>query len=353
MIKIASCAALLFAIPLLTTPAIDDLPINKIQVIGSHNSYKVAIDLHLFKVFSQKDSVSASRIDYEHIAVTEQLNKGLRNLEIDVYADAKGGKYAHPRGLDWAKDQAPYDVNKEMDAPGFKVFHIQDLDFRSDFLTFKGGLEKLKAWSDAHPDHTPIFITLEPKDNQMKGEGFSAPEAFTPATFDALDQAILTTLGKDKVIVPDDVRGNYPTLEAAVLKDNWPTLKQAKGKFLFILDKKGEKMEMYIKGHASLKGRVLFANAEAGRPEAGMMIINDAKNPLIPKLIKKGYIIRTRADSDTQEARRNDHSAFEAACASGAQIITTDYYQKSTHFKSDYEVSFENGTYFRLNPLFK
>jgi hypothetical protein len=353
MMKIASCATLLFALPLFTPPNIDNLPINKIQVIGSHNSYKVAIDPHLFKVFSQKDSVSASRIDYEHIGVTDQLDKGLRNLEIDVYADAKGGKYAHPRGLDWAKDQAPYDVDKEMAAPGFKVFHIQDLDFRSDFLTLKGGLEKLKSWSDAHPDHTPVFITLEAKDNQMKGEGFSAPEAFTPATFDALDQAILASLGKEKVITPDEVRGKYPTLEAAVLKNNWPTLKQAKGKFLFILDQKGEKMEMYIKGHPALKGRVLFANAVPGRPEAGMMIINDAKNPLIPQLIKKGYIIRTRADSDTQEARRNDKSAFEAACASGAQIITTDYYQKSTHFKSDYEVSFENGTYFRLNPLFK
>ena len=112
-------------------------------------------------------------------------------------------------------------------------------------------------------------------------------------------------------------------------------------------------MEMYLKGHPSLKGRVLFANAEAGRPEAAMMIINDAKNPEIPQLIKKGYIIRTRADSDTEEARRNDRSNFDAACASGAQIITTDYYQKSTHFKSDYVISFEGNKYFRLNPFFK
>jgi hypothetical protein len=82
------------------------------------------------------------------------------------------------------------------------------------------------------------------------------------------------------------------------------------------------------------------------------MILNDANNPEITKLVKKGYIIRTRADSDTQEARRNDFSHFEAACKSGAQIITTDYYKKSTHFKSDYQVSFNDGKYFRLNPLF-
>ena len=352
MLKTLSCATLILVLSAFTQNNDDNLPINKIQVIGSHNSYKKAIDPHLFKVFSQKDSVSASRIDYEHIGVTEQLDKGLRNLEIDVYADAKGGKYAHPRGLDWAKDQAPYDENHEMDAPGFKVFHVQDLDFRSDFLTFKGGLDKLKKWSDANPDHTPVFITLEAKDNVMKGEGFSTPEKFTAETYDQLDQLILNTLGKEKVITPDLVRGKYKTLESAVLNANWPTLKTARGKFIFIFDQKGEKMELYIKGHPSLKGRVLFANAAAGRPEAAMMIINNAKAPKIPELVKKGYIIRTRADSDTQEARRNDHSFFEAACASGAQIITTDYYQKSTHFKSDYEVSFADGKYFRPDPIF-
>lgn len=353
MIKTVSCAIMMFALPLVMISDGDDLPINKIQVIGSHNSYKKAIDPALFSVFSKKDSVSASRIDYEHIPVTAQLDKGLRNLEIDVYADAKGGKYAHPRGLDWAANQPAYDVNHEMNAPGFKVFHVQDLDFRSDFLTLKGGLEKLRQWSDAHPDHTPIFITLEPKDNMLKGEGFSTPEKFTPEVFDQLDEALLAGLGKNKIITPDQVRGKYPTLEEAVLHDNWPLLKAARGKFLFVLDAKDEKMELYIKGHPSLKGRVLFANAEAGRPEAGMMIINNAKNPLIPQLIKKGYIIRTRADSDTQEARRNDRSNFDAACASGAQIITTDYYEKSTHFKSDYVISFEGGKYFRLNPFFK
>lgn len=353
MIKTVSSALLLLVFPLMVPKDGDEVPINKIQVIGSHNSYKKAIDYHLFERFKQNDSVSSSKIDYEHIGVTAQLDMGLRNLEIDVYADSKGGKYAHPRGLDWAKDQAPYDVNKEMSKPGFKVFHIQDLDFRSDFLTLKGGLEKLKKWSDAHPDHTPVFITLEAKDDKMKGKGYSDPEKFTSETFGQLDQVLAEGLGQDKIITPDQVRGKYKTLEAAVLNDNWPLLKKARGKFLFILDQKGDKMELYIKDHPSLKGRILFVNAAAGRPEAGMMIINNAKDTIIPQLIKKGYIIRTRADSDTREARTNDRSNFDAACASGAQIITTDYYLKSTHFKSDYVISFEGGKYFRLNPFFK
>jgi hypothetical protein len=84
------------------------------------------------------------------------------------------------------------------------------------------------------------------------------------------------------------------------------------------------------------------------------MFRNNPKDPEIPQLVKKGYIIRTRADADTEQARDNDRSGLEAACNSGAQIITTDYYLKSTHFKSDYVVSFEGANkYFRINPLFK
>ena len=83
------------------------------------------------------------------------------------------------------------------------------------------------------------------------------------------------------------------------------------------------------------------------------MIRNDPTDEQIPELVKKGYIVRTRADADTKQARKNNRSGFEAACTSGAQIITTDYYKKSTHFKSDYAISFADGKYFRANPLFK
>lgn len=343
----------ILALPASKQPAPDDLPMNKIQVIGSHNSYKKAIDPALFKLFQQKDSVSASKIDYEHIGIADQLNMGLLNLEIDVYADVKGGRYAHPKGLDWVKGQPDFDPEGKMKEPGFKVFHIIDLDFRSHMLTFKDGLKQLRDWSLAHPYHNPIFITLEPKDGTPKNPTSTQPEKFTPALFDALDKEMIDYLGKDQIITPDMVRGKYKTLEDAVLHDNWPTLKKARGKFIFVLDDHETKRDMYIAGHPSLKGRVIFANALPGTPEAAMMIRNDPKDPEIPKLVKKGYIIRTRADNDTEQARVNDKSDFIAACNSGAQIITTDYYLKSTHFKSDYVVSFEKGNkYFRLNPLF-
>jgi hypothetical protein len=73
----------------------------------------------------------------------------------------------------------------------------------------------------------------------------------------------------------------------------------------------------------------------------------EAEAAKIRGMVKKGYMIRTRADADTEEARRNDKTRFQAACQSGAQIITTDYYYKSTFFPSDYTVQFEDGKYMR------
>ena len=138
-----------------------------------------------------------------------------------------------------------------------------------------------------------------------------------------------------------------------MLHNNWPTLKAARGKFLFILDDSKRKRDLYVAGHPSLKGRVLFVNADPGTPEAATMIRNDPTMPEIKSLVERGYIIRTRADADTKEARLNDRSSFMAACNSGAQIITTDYYRKSTHFKSDYVVSFDGSNkYCRINPVF-
>ena len=336
----------------------DKLPINKIQVIGSHNSYKQRIDPVLFQRMRMLDSNMVKEIDYSHIGLSEQLNMGLLSLEIDVYADAKGGKYAQPKGLEWAgknSTSAAYDPEGLMREPGFKVLHIQEIDFRSNCLTFRKCLQELKKWSNEHPKHLPIFITMNAKDDEIKRPGFSIPEPFTAKVFDQLDSTLVADLGKEKLIIPDQVRADYPTLEAAVLAGNWPTIKQARGKFLFVLDEGGEKRAIYIAGHPSLQGRMLFSTMEPGAPEAAFLIKNGPVEGQeeIQKWVKKGYLVRTRADSGTWQARNNDKSQFEAALTSGAQIISTDYYLPSTHFPSTYSISFADKTYFRLNPILK
>lgn len=328
----------------------NDLKINQLQVIGSHNSYKKAILPEVYSYLSQKDSLNfLPRIQYEHIPIPQQLDLGLRNLEIDVYADSKGGKYAHPKILDLVKTTQPFDPEGKMKKPGYKMIHITDIDYQTQYFTLEDCLKDLKKWSDAHPDHDPVFITLEPKDGNANQFG-TEPEHYTSKLFDDLDNELKKYLGKNKIITPDDIRGSYKTLNEAVVNKNWPKVKDAKGKFLFVLDNNSENRDLYMKDHPSLKGRMIFTNSEPGTPESAVLFRNDP-NPEIAELVKQGYIIRTRADADTMEARKEDYSRFEKAKESGAQIITTDYYQPSKLFKSGYKISFDNNSYERRNPV--
>jgi len=96
----------------------------------------------------------------------------------------------------------------------------------------------------------------------------------------------------------------------------------------------------------------MFYYAEPGKPECAFVIRNGSKNEKkeIQELVKKGYIVRTRADGGTEEARNNDTSSCDAAFESGAQIISTDYYKAELRW-SNYHVSFPSGKIVRWNPI--
>src|SRR5262249_21793538 len=156
----------------------------------------------------------------------EQLDLGMRNLEIDVVYDPKGGLYARPIGLRMAKeagssDSTPYDPEGQMLKPGFKVLHVPDIDFRSHAYTFKDALKQLRTWSDEHPRHLPIAVTMNAKDTGADIPNGVKPLLFDTAAFDAWDDEIREILPPQKLLTPDDVRGNFPTLEAAVLAHAW------------------------------------------------------------------------------------------------------------------------------------
>jgi len=327
--------------------------LNQTQVIGTHNSYKVAIDQPVMDTLRKVNPGRAERIDYSHEPIEKQLARGMANLELDIAVDRQGGKYAHPAFYEKFKEKyhlPVYNEDGEMNKPGFKILHIQDLDFRSHSPSLSRCLAMLKKWSEEHPGHHPVFITMNAKDNADPGLP-TVPDKFTTEDFRELDRQITRELGRDKLLIPADVQGEYASLEEAVLRQGWPELEKTRGRFIFILDEKAEKRAAYLGNEEA--GQVFFTDSPEGDPHAAIMIINDPKRGFdrISGLVKKGYIIRTRADADTFEARKNDFSRFKAACESGAQIITTDYYEKSKHFKSDYFIQFPGGTYVRRNPV--
>src|SRR5262245_17319708 len=127
---------LILAAPLWAQYPTDRFRLNQVQVLGSHNSYKKAIEPALLQFLRKDDASKYESLEYSHITFAEQLDLGLRSLEIDVVYDPKGGMYAHPLGLTWIKDPAPYDPAGQMMKPGFKVLHVPDIDFRSHAYTF-------------------------------------------------------------------------------------------------------------------------------------------------------------------------------------------------------------------------
>ena len=296
-------------------------------------------------------------LDYGHPTLTQQLDMGLRGLELDVFHDPQGGRYKNPFGQQLIKEQGgepkSFDKENKLLLPGLKVFHIQDLDFRSHCLRFKDALVLLKKWSKEHPAHIPIIITINAKDEKLNFPGFTEPLKFDANALDVIDQEILGIFDLEELITPDLVRHRVKTLEQSILEYGWPSLEETKGKFLFVLDEVDEKRETYIQGHPSLKDRVMFTNSEQGNPEAAFMIINEPLNhgDKIQEMVRLGYMVRTRADAGTWQARNGDYSRWKAALASGAQVISTDYYQPNPKFNTSYQIRFADEKLYLANPL--
>ena len=344
-------------------PAEEALPINAIQVVGTHNSYALPADARTMALMAprltalmkgmatqmspeQRAAMEdehpgsladvAKSLDYVQMPIEAQLRMGARSLEIDLHPDPKGGAYADPLPYRMLREKGETDLapiyRDELAKPGMKVLHVADLDFRSQCPSFRSCLTLMKQWSDSEPGHSPVFILLEPKlsglDRALPGATVVPP--FDAAAFAEVDEAIRSVLGRDKVLTPDDVRGDMPTLEAAVLAKRWPTLAQARGKFVFLFLVPGMNLKAfapYIDGRPSLQGRMAFIQGRPGMAHAAFIMFDNAltRQAEIKAAVARGYLVRTRADIDTVDARNADPKRRDAALASGAQIISTDY----------------------------
>ena len=303
-----------------------DIRINQIQVIGTHNSYHAGLTPGVAKLLQARNPAAFAELDYQHGSLTSQLDHGIRQVELDVYADARGGRFAHPFGANFALGgAAAFDPAGVMLKPGFKVMHLQDIDYVSNCQPFIACLQEIRTWSRAHPRHVPIFILVETKTQPpIKGVPMVTPEPFTPGVMDALDAEIRSVFAADEMIMPDKVRGRRTSLEQAVLHRGWPRLHDARGKVVFLLDQKNV-TAAYLQGHPTLAGRVLFTNGDPGQSDAAFVEENDGAQDVIAALVKRGYLVRTRADVDTKEARTGDVTRRDGALRSGAQIVSTDF----------------------------
>jgi hypothetical protein len=332
--------------------------VNQIQVIGSHNSYHAGFAPSERKYLEMKNPKALRALDYHHAPLADQLSGGVRQIEIDVFADSKGGRFAHPAivrsvaeaGLPADPD---FDPQHEMDKPGFKVMHIQGLDERSTCHTFVACLNDVRTWSKQHPQHVPIFILVETKEGPLREMPDAVKtEPFTATVFDALDAEIRSVFKPSEMITPDEVRGSAATLVEAVHAGKWPTLSEARGRVIFLMDQQ-HAGPIYAQEHPSLRGRILFTNAVPGAPDAAFVEQNSGSLEEIDALVKQGYLVRTRTDEGTEQARTNNTTRRDLALSSGAQMISTDYPSSEPSQWTKFSVGLPDGLAARCNPVNK
>ena len=184
----------------------EDLTINQLQFVGSHNSYKLKMNLVVFAALSVWDSKVAQSLDYSHIPIDAQLEMGIRKLELDVFFDA---------------------TNSAM-----VVGHVQLIDMNSSCSFLNECFKLLLDWSANNAEHVPIWISFNAKDQKI--DGLPDPDVFSDQAFRVLDQLIEEAFA-GKIIQPRDIDGL-----------DWPRVIEFRGKFIFVLDEGGEKRQRYL-----------------------------------------------------------------------------------------------------------
>ena len=293
-------------------PEKEPLRLNHIQMEGTHNSY------HVEPVFSPTREYM-----YTHEPLDVQAAQlGVRQFEIDVWWDVRDG---------------------------LRVYHNQ-YDSGTTCPTFQNCLETLLAWSQSNNQHHPLMIWIEPKDWPEQ-----ATDITTTVELSGLLQEIESEISefwpRNLTIAPDDVRGEWPTLNEAVLNDGWPLLEESRGKVIFVLLARGDMRDLYLDDYPGLNGALMFTLSDLGSGEAAIFSLTDpiSDGEEIAQLVTDGYIVRTRADSGGEEPDNNDTVRFEAALAAGAHTISTDY--PGPVEGMEYWIAIPNGTPSRCNPL--
>ena len=296
-----------------TTPAYPDYPLddqlrlNHIQLKGTHNSY------HLLP-----DELPTPEWNYSHAPLPQQLREmGVRQVELDVHWDAE--------------------------THSFLVFHVPILDDNTTCETFVECLTQLRSWADANPGHHTLFVLVEPKDD-------IDPEPIV-GHYDDLDAEILSVWPRQRLVTPDDVRGNRASIEEAVLEDGWPTLGQTRDRALFLMLDSGEHKDNYLDDNPTLSARPMFVRGKPGEPWCAFIEIGGpvGHELEIADLVQAGYMVRTASDSTDPEKFEGNPARAAAALNSGAHLISTDF--PAPVVGTDFWLDIPGGKPSRCNPI--
>ena len=196
----------------------------------------------------------------------------------------------------------------------FPVLHVQNLDDRSAVRICSAVWKRDRAWSDAHPDHVPVFLSFNAKDAVIDQPGFRAPLPFDEDAW----RRWMRSCVRFSVTGCSGPRG-FSGDERV-----WPSLTRCVADFCDP-GRRGRKRPTYA---SRWRERAMFAepagrstgcgDPDRQRPDRGFRSDSAPRAPGLHRPHPGGC---GHAGSPSGDTPRRDQ-----AFASGAQLVSTDYY---------------------------
>ena len=222
--------------------------------------------------------------------------------------------------------------------------HIPLVDAGTTCAWFTECLGVLKGWSDRNLGHHPLFVLVEFKE---------AAGADAAAQLDAIDAELRSVWPEDRLITPDLVTGGAASLRDAVEEGGWPTLGALRGRALFVVHDGGAWRDAYLRGADDPSGRAMFPDGQDAL-DASFSAVHTLNDPVgdadaIATVLARGHLVRTQVDPDADGLVSGDTAKLEAALATGAQFLSTDFPAPVAGYA--FVAAIPGGTPSRCNPV--
>jgi len=291
----------------------ESIKLNHIKMLATHNSYKkTAVPLgRLFVSLGTGSKEEGQALKYGYKTITEQLSLGIRSMEFDL----------------------------RLRKTEFYLTHVPLVDNSSVAPSFDLALEEIKLYSTNNPNHLPIIILMEIKDDWMILD--HALQKIDQSHLIKLDNLIKQKLG-NSLYQPKDLNEDDKTLKETIQTTGWPSVKSLLGKVIIVLHPSNF-TQTYYEIDQTLQTQSMFLGLyeqDEDKEYASFFVHNSLNVDRINELVDNHFIVRTRIDSELNFLSEN----FDKALLSNAQILTSDFLIGRSDLNES-DVIYFNGNY--------